>query len=1319
MTQQRHAYLIGANGPQQTQITSLQYAEQDVKRLEQAFNTYPCQFSRVRSVIANTSNTVIEGLEEFAETCQNTDLLVVHFSGHAKSENRELYLISNNTMFHPNGRLRFSTTIKMRDIKEILDRCRARHKLLILDCCYSGTALGGGAYRGNDEIEETLEQLKGSTSAILTACSFREKARELDTLNNGQGGGFLSWVITSACTSHFSDVAREDTLSLTDIWNWLENTALNSINGILPPHEQIPRPHLLNDRIAGIDNEIWFTDNRHTFHDDTLTAEQRQREELALLQQEEFLQQYCSGASVEDFDRAKVQEYARLQRDSDQLPMQDIRDLCKRLGLTSGQYTPRRSAVLAFHRMPSRYLHSALVRVTMKGLSSEASYLRDDIEGSLSEQAEQTTKWLKANLNTVSENSGAGQRIDRCEIPERSIRELIVNAILHRNYNARESIHVEITSQQVIITNPGRLDSEIEQVEPSFFYRYSHPQNPVLLRVLIAQRWAEGRSLGFTIIREEFEKYKLPLPEISNLPNGLVQVVIQRPNLSTTSQALAGESSQNVWNVPFPRNPIFTGREGLLQELAKTLQTGEATAISQPQAISGLGGIGKTQIAVEYAYQHRQDYQAILWARADTHEALVSGYVEIAHLLNLPHKDEQDQALVVKAVLHWLQSQIGWLLILDNADELLLVREFLPLTFGGHVLLTTQAQSMGKLARRIEMETMDVDAGALLLLRRAGLIAPDASLEAVSPADVMLARAITQELGGLPLALDQAGAYIEETQGSLADYQQLYQTRRTQLLRRRGGQVTDHPESVATIWSLSFEKVEQRNPAAADLLRFCAYLAPDAIPEEIIITGAEHLGPLLQPLRDDSLAFNEALTTLGAYSLLRRDSANRIVSMHRLVQEILKEQMNEQSRQQWAERSVYAVNAAFPFVKHQTWPHCEQLLPHALQCTLQIERYRLAFPEAVRLLNQMGLYLQERARYQEAEPLLQRALAIREQQLGTEHPDTASSLNNLANLYQAQGNYEQAEPLFKRALSMSEQQLGAQHPGTAQGLNNLANLYQAQGKYEQAEPLVLRALTISEQQLGTEHPDVASSLNNLANLYRTQGKYEQAEPLFKRALAIREQQLGAEHPDTALSLNNLAGLYYNQGKYEQAEPLFKRALAIREQQLGAEHPDTALSLNNLAELYLDERRYEQADPLVKRALAIREQQLGDEHPDTALSLNNLAALYYYQGKYEQAEPLFKRALAIREQRLGGAEHPDITNSLNNLAALYYYQGKYEQAEPLLKRALAIREQRLGLQHPNTLTLRKNYITLLQAMGRDQEANVLGALPLPHHNTSRS
>ncbi len=364
------------------------------------------------------------------------------------------------------------------------------------------------------------------------------------------------------------------------------------------------------------------------------------------------------------------------------------------------------------------------------------------------------------------------------------------------------------------------------------------------------------------------------------------------------------------WNVSFQRNFFFTGQDGLLSQLASMLHSGQKIALTQPYAISGLGGIGKTQLVLEYAYRHRQDYHAVLWGQADTHENLIASFVAIASLLDLPQKDEKDQMVIVEAVKTWLKGRATWLLILDNADELALVKQFIPPAFRGHLLLTTRAQSMGGLAHRLEVETMDPDIGALLLLRRAGLIAHGASLGAASPLDVALAKKIATDLGGLPLALDQAGAYIEETQCSLSDYQQRYQIRRALLLQRRGGVVLDHPEAVATTWSLSFEKVEERNPVAADLLQLCAYLAPDAIPETIITQGAEHLGPSLEPTATDPLLLDQAIEALGAYSLLKRDRRTRLLSMHRLVQAVLRDGMSAEVAHHWKQRAVLAVNAA-------------------------------------------------------------------------------------------------------------------------------------------------------------------------------------------------------------------------------------------------------------------------------------------------------------------------------------------------------------------------------------------------------------------------
>jgi tetratricopeptide (TPR) repeat protein len=543
-----------------------------------------------------------------------------------------------------------------------------------------------------------------------------------------------------------------------------------------------------------------------------------------------------------------------------------------------------------------------------------------------------------------------------------------------------------------------------------------------------------------------------------------------------------------IWNILYPRNPVFTGREEILQRIQDQLQAGQAAALSQAQAISGLGGIGKTQIAVEFAYRHRSDYEVVLWALSDTRESLVSGYIAVAKLLNLPAKDAQDQAVIIEAVKHWLQTHGAFLLILDNADDLAMVREFVPSVFGGHILLTTRAQSMGRQAKRIEVETMDRDVGALFLLRRVGLVEENASLDTASANDVAVAHSITEELGGLPLALDQAGAFIEESQCSLQDYLERYRTRKAALLQRRGEGVTDHPEPVATTWSLSFERVEGKSPIAADLLRVCAFLAADSIDEEIILQGAAHLGSHLSKVSDDLLLLDEAVAALGAYSLIRRERSDRTLSVHRLVQAVLRDTMDGETRKQWAERAVLAVNETFPSVEFATWAQCERYLPHALVCAELIEQGQMRSLEAAALLYRAGWYLDDRGRYSEAEPLYQRALSIREQALGADHPSTGTTLHALASLYQDQGKYTEAESLYQRALRIKEQALGADHPHTAVSLHNLATLYESQGKYEEAEPLFRRALAIHEKAEGPNHPDTRGTRGWYVSLLRKLGR---------------------------------------------------------------------------------------------------------------------------------------------------------------------------------------------------------------------------------------
>ncbi len=639
-------------------------------------------------------------------------------------------------------------------------------------------------------------------------------------------------------------------------------------------------------------------------------------------------------------------------------------------------------------------------------------------------------------------------------------------------------------------------------------------------------------------------------------------------------------------------------------------------------------GVGKTQLALKYAERHRQDYAAGLWVSAASRETLQSDFAALATTLNLPEQNEADQDKIVAAVRRWLDTtDQAWLLILDNADEPELLQGFLP-SGRGHCLLTTRPHDVHALAPAERVKAMESADGALLLLRRAGRLRPDQPLDAAPAKDRDQALALAEELGGLPLALDQAGAFVATTGVSLAEYLDLYQQRGQQLRAKRGSLHLEHP-SVTVTFTLAFEQVAERNPAAVELLRACAFLHPDAIPGELLSEGAPEWGEPLATALADSLEWPELLATLNRFSLIVRDPDAHTLSLHRVVQAVLRDELDEDNQRRWAERAVRAVDRSFPSVEFSNWSQCERLLPQAQAATSWIERWDCAFVEGGQLLNEAAHYLHQRGRYAEAEPLHQRALAIRERALGPDHLDVAQSLNNLAVLFHGQGRTAEAEPLQQRALAIRERALGPDHLHVAQSLNNLAGLYHDQGRWAEAAPLYLRALAIRERALGPDHPDVANSLNNLAGLHHDQGRTAEAEPLHQRALIIREHALGPDHPDIAQSLNNLATLYHDQGRTAEAEPLQQRALAILERVLGPNHPDVANSLNNLAALYYTQGRTAEAEPLCQRALAIWERALGPDHPDVATGLENYAALLEKTDRAAEAATLRERAQAIR------------------------------------------------------------------------------------------
>src|ERR1019366_288372 len=473
---------------------------------------------------------------------------------------------------------------------------------------------------------------------------------------------------------------------------------------------------------------------------------------------------------------------------------------------------------------------------------------------------------------------------------------------------------------------------------------------------------------------------------------------------------------------------------------------------------------------------------------------------------------------------------------------------------GHHVIITTQTQALGPIGRQ-RLSPMDEQQGAALLLRRANRLAADAPLLNADTGEAAVARQISHEVGGLPLALDQAGAYLEETGSGLQDYLTLLRQRFEEVAQRRGGLDSDHLSVAATLLT-SFEKLARQNPAAAELLNAAAFLPPDAIPEEIFTEGAAKFGPLLQEAASDSLKGNEAISAAFKFSLLERNTAKKLLAIHRMVQAVAKSRMSAEERAQWAEQVVRAVNVAFPEVEFEFWDKCERLVPSAQVCASLVDEYGLSSPEAAPILSRAGYYLKERARYTEAEPLIRRALAIDENTLGPDHPNVGIRLNNLAQLLKATNRLGEAEPLYRRALEIDERAYGPDHPDVAIDLNNLATLLKDTNRLGEAEPLMRRALEIAGRSYDPDHPKVAIRLNNLAALLQATNRLAEAEPLMRRALAVDEKSLGPDHPDVARDLNNLAQLLKATNRLAEAEPLMRRALTIFEKSLGQDHPST-------------------------------------------------------------------------------------------------------------------------------------------------------------------
>ena len=664
-------------------------------------------------------------------------------------------------------------------------------------------------------------------------------------------------------------------------------------------------------------------------------------------------------------------------------------------------------------------------------------------------------------------------------------------------------------------------------------------------------------------------------------------------------------------------NRLFMGRRDVLDRLHAALTTNAITALTDAQALTGMGGIGKTQTALAYLYAHRNAYNGIFWIYAETPQSLDDGLASLAEELNLPASSsatKQDAAQKMRA---WFQANAGWLLVLDNADDLRLLAPHFPRHHNGSLLLTTRAKNTVHWASGLEIHKLARKEGALLLLRYAGVLSPAQSLlDALAPTR-QAALELSGELDGLPLALSQAGAYLAETGLSLTEYLAKYRRQGIELLDQSPDQ---RHAPVAITFRLALEQIARNRftgLAAANVVRLCAFLAPDAIPETILTSFCS---PRSAPpasaqktLPDETSAqeredYAEVRAAVCRYSLLSRDAQANTLSIHRLVQKVIQDALEAEAVREWKERAVCAVSQATPDFEFDDWPLCDLLLPHWRLCAQYIQEHTIETPQAAYLMYQAGRYLRARAVYGEAETLLRRAVTITETlragKENADYSDAADYMDALACLYRELGRYEEARPLHERALQLCEDAVGAAHPDTAGKLHNLALLYMEQKEFARAEACLLRVVEIHQCKTEQEPMYLAAALTQLAGAYRYQGCYAKAEPYSRKALQIYEEKLGPSHIEVASACNNLALLCINLKRYAEAESLSLRALHLNEAHRGREHPETGTAHWTLATTLWEQKRMAEAgEASFRRAMRIYEQHFASSHPRFARLLS--------------------------------------------------------------------------------------------------------------------